>query len=34
MTFSAEEGARIKGSLKFRDEPVNTQIKAVESKAA
>ncbi len=34
MTFSAEEGARIKGALKFREEPVSTQIKAVESKAA
>ena len=34
MTFSAEEGARIKGALKFRDEPISTQIKAVEAKAA
>ena len=34
MTFSAEEGARIKGALKFREEPIGTQIKAVESKAA
>ena len=34
MTFSAEEGARIKGALKFRDEPISTQIKAVEVKAA
>jgi len=33
MTFSAEEGARVKGSLKFRDEPI-AQIKAVDSKAA
>ena len=34
MTFSAEEGARIKGSLKFRDEPISPQIKVVDSKAA
>ena len=34
MTFSAEEGARIKGALKFRDEPISTQIKSVEAKAA
>lgn len=34
MTFSAEEGARIKGALKFREEPVSTQVKSVESKAA
>lgn len=33
MTFSAEEGARIKGSLKFRDEPISTQIKAVDKAA-
>ena len=34
MTFSAEEGARIKGALKFREEPISTQIKTVEAKAA
>ena len=33
MTFSAEEGARIKGSLKFREEPIGTR-KVVEAKAA
>ena len=34
MTFSAEEGARIKGALKFRDEPISTQVKTIEAKAA
>ena len=28
MSFSAEEGARIKGALKFRDEPISTVAKA------
>jgi cytoskeletal protein CcmA (bactofilin family) len=34
VSFSAEEGARIKGALKFREEPINTSVKVVESKAA
>ena len=34
MTFSAEEGARIKGSLKFREEPIGAQMKVVDAKAA
>ena len=34
VSFSAEEGARIKGALKFREELIDTSIKAVESKAA
>lgn len=33
MTFSAEEGARIKGALKFREDPIGT-AKAKEQKAA
>jgi len=34
VSFSAEEGARIKGALKFRDEPINASVKVVEPKAA
>ena len=34
QTFSAEEGAKIKGALKYREEPIGTDIKVVESKAA
>lgn len=34
QTFSAEEGAKIKGALKYRDEPISTDVKVVESRAA
>ena len=34
QTFSAEEGARIKGTLRFNEEPLSEQSKDFEAKAA